>query len=97
MSDLTDRLEAEGSDLSLEAAKVLKAQYHRATNAEYMKQAYLELLGPKGLEVALMWAKKGVNRVHHDWQPSAYEELDGEGRAQFILDAEVAPKKLMNF
>ena len=74
----------------------LKMQMRRATDAEYMCNAYMQMLGPKGLEVAEMWSKKGVRRVHHSWGPDAHK-MTGEERAQFILDVEKAPKTPLDF
>jgi hypothetical protein len=64
------------------------------TDAQYMLRAYMQMLGPKGLQVAEMWLKNGVRRVHFDWGPEAYR-MTGEERAQFILDLENAPKTLI--
>lgn len=58
-----------------------------ATGRRYMMEAYRNMLGPKGLEVAAAWEAKRVHRVHYDWGPKA-GEMSGEERAQFILDME---------
>lgn len=67
-------------------------QMRRATNAEYMAAAYRNMLGPKGLEVAAMWERAHVNRVHFDWGPDALK-LSGEQRAETILAMSVAPSR----
>lgn len=64
------------------------------TDARYMNMAYMQMLGPIGLQVAEMWLNNGVKRVHFDWGPEAYR-LTGEERAKFILDMENAPKTLI--
>lgn len=87
MSSIVDRLEADGSELSLEAAKALRAQYRRATDAEYLKSAYRQMLGPTGKMVAENWEKRGVSRVHFSWGDNAHT-LSGEERAQVILDVD---------
>lgn len=62
-------------------------------DADYMKYAYYNMLGPKGREVVKMLEEKRVSRVHFDWGPDAFKDFDGEGRAQFILDVETSPKQ----
>lgn len=62
----------------------LKKQIRRATNAEYMLEAYYNMLGPKGREVADNWRKEGTRRVHYSWGPKA-REMTGEQRAEYIL------------
>lgn len=57
-----------------------------ATDHRYMKEAYREMLGPIGLEVAKAWDKRGVTRQHTSWGPDAFTTLDGEGRAKVLLD-----------
>lgn len=68
-----------------EAQTEIKKQRHRATNAEYMAEAYRNMLGPNGLAVAKMWDEKGTTRVHYSWGPKAFTDMDGEARAAFIL------------
>lgn len=60
-----------------------------AEDRRYMMDAYHSMLGPKGLAVAACWDAKGVKRVHHSWGPDA-ALMDGEGRAQVLLDWEAA-------
>lgn len=66
----------------------------RTTDLKYMLQAYRNMLGPKGLEVAAMWEAKGVLRVHHDWTGAGFE-LTGEQRAEEVLAWEAAPRRLV--
>lgn len=82
IADLTERLER--------AEKEIAKQRRRATDAEYMGAAYHNMLGPKGREVADMWSQKGVQRIHIDWDTGAFE-VDGEKRAEVILEWENAP------
>lgn len=58
-----------------------------ATDRLYMMQAYYNMLGPKGREVADAWAAKGLIRTHVDWGPDA-AELTGEERAAVLLRVE---------
>jgi len=67
-------------------------QVHRATNAEYFKLAYRNMLGEKGEEVAKKWAESGVTRVHFDWGPEAHK-LTGEERAAEILKIDTAVRR----
>lgn len=65
-----------------------------ATDRLYMMQAYRNMLGEKGLEVAAMWDRAGVLRFHMDWTAEG-RLLTGEERAQQILDIEKLPKRLI--
>lgn len=66
------------------------SRYRRiATDRQYMIDALVSMLGPKAFQVWQQWQERGVQRVHHDWGPEAYK-LDGEGRAQVLLDFEAA-------
>lgn len=65
-----------------------------ATDRQYMMEAYRNMLGGKGLEVATMWEKTHVMRVHFDWADGA-AALTGEQRAEFILGLEKAPTRLV--
>jgi hypothetical protein len=56
-----------------------------------MINALYELLGPKAKEIADIWDRSGMVRVHHSWGPNA-ANLTGEERAQVLLDLENAPK-----
>lgn len=80
---LLDRIEA------LEANE--KAQRRRATDAEYMVEALVNMLGPNALKVWQGWQGKGVQRVHFSWGPEA-GQLSGEERAATILNWEEAAK-----
>jgi len=60
-----------------------------STDRLYMIHALVSLLGPKALQVWRQWQGKSVQRIHHDWGPEAHN-LDGEGRAQVLLDFEAA-------
>jgi len=60
-----------------------------AADRAYMMQAYRNMLGPKALDVAEMWDRKGVFRQHTTWGPEAIA-LTGEERAQVLLDVESA-------
>lgn len=62
-----------------------------ATDRLYMMNAYRQMLGPNGRQVAAIWDAKGVLRQHTDWGPSAHL-LTGEERAQCHLDTEEAMK-----
>lgn len=75
-----DRLRAENERLRRERG-----------NALYMGEAYRQMLGPKGREVATMWEKQGVVRIHSSWAADPYS-LEGEDVAQIHLDFEAAPK-----
>lgn len=57
------------------------------TDALYTIEAYYNMLGPKGQEVADMWKKKNVQRMHFSWGPDA-NKMTGEERAEFILQSE---------
>lgn len=92
MSNLIDRLIEDGSDLCLEAVTEIKYQRNRATNAEYMQQAYYNMLGPVALKVASGWYENNVKRFHCSWGDEAYK-LSGEERAQAILDFQNAPSR----
>ncbi|WP_052194623.1 hypothetical protein [Aureimonas altamirensis] len=85
--DTIDALQArvEALDAELYRAKVV------ATDRSYMMDAYRAMLGPKGLEVAVMWEKQGVTRQHTSWGPDAWK-LSGEDRAGVLLDIEALPK-----
>ena len=79
----------------IEALEAERDKWHRrATDGVYMVNAYRNMLGPKGLEVAAMWEAKNTLRVHFDWQPEAWK-LTGEERAALILEWESAPKRAM--
>jgi hypothetical protein len=68
------------------------ARYNtRITDQKYMINALYELLGPKAKEIADIWDRSGMVRVHHSWGPNA-ANLTGEERAQVLLDLENAPK-----
>jgi hypothetical protein len=56
-----------------------------------MINALYELLGPKAKEIADIWDRSGMVRVHHSWGPEAVN-MTGEERAQVLLDFENAPK-----
>lgn len=86
MSELTKLLEAEGSPLSLEAAKALKSQYEKTLNAENLNEAFRSMLGENALKVLAIWESKKVTRTYHSWEDGAHL-LTGEQRAQAILDA----------
>lgn len=55
----------------------------------YLLPVYRDMLGPKGKQVADLWEKQGVQRVHFDWGPDA---PTGEERADFILSLNLAPR-----
>lgn len=65
----------------------VKRLKRKVTDHVYMLEAFYGMLGPKGREVADMWYRKGVQRIHFDWGQNA---PSGEERAQFILDLENA-------
>lgn len=65
-----------------------------ATDRAYLMQAYHDMLGPKGREVAALWREKGVTRVHFDWGPDGLARA-GEDRAAIILDLEKASCRLV--
>jgi hypothetical protein len=67
-----------------------------ATDRKYMLEAYRNMLGPKGLEVATIWERQGVTRQHTSWGPDAYS-LSGEERAQVLLDVQTAVSVPMDF
>lgn len=67
-----------------------------ATDRKYMLEAYRNMLGPKGLEVATMWERQGVTRQHTSWGPDAYS-LSGEERAQVLLDVQTAVSVPLDF
>lgn len=75
-----------------EAEKVIANERRRATDAEYMAQAYRNMLGETGMKVANMWRDKGIRRVHFSWAERA-EKLTGEERAKHILEWEYAPSR----
>lgn len=68
-----------------------RKQLRRANDAEYMRNAYRQMLGPKGREVANGWDADGVKRVHTSWGPDAVN-LDGEGVAAVHLQMREAAK-----
>lgn len=74
-----------------ELTKEKDALQRVATDRRYMLDAYRNMLGETGLEVAQMWGEKHVLRVHFSWGPDA-AAMTGEQRAQVILDMEAAPK-----
>lgn len=74
----------------------LKQAQRRIADRDYMLNAYLAMLGPKGRAVAQMWRDKGVMRQHTSWGPEA-ASLSGEERAQVLLDVEAAPKTPLDF
>lgn len=55
-----------------------------AADRSYMIEAYRNMLGEKGLEVAKAWDEKGMVRCHFDWGPDGLK-MTGEQRAEFIL------------
>jgi len=69
----------------------LKAERRRATDAEYMRDAYRRMLGPKGQQVVAAWDAAGLTRIHVSWGPDA-ASLDGEGIAQAHIDMAEAAK-----
>jgi len=83
-----EQLEARVKSLEVDVAKWKRI----ATDRSYMMNAYILMLGPIGLKVAEMWARKGMQRFHADWTTEAYK-MTGEERAQTILDWEAAPKR----
>jgi len=68
---------------------------HELANAEYMIEALVDMLGPKGLEVWSLWQKNNIKRVHYSWGPKAHE-LTGEERASIILDMENTQSRFVN-
>lgn len=70
-----------------EQEELIKRINRLSTDRMYTILAYYNMLGEKGRQVADMWEKKGVKRVHFSWGPEAYKK-SGEERAQFILDLE---------
>jgi len=62
-----------------------------AADKQYMLDAIIPMLGPKGQEVVQMWHDKGVKRIHVDWGPEGIK-TSGEERAQLHLDFEEAMK-----
>lgn len=89
--DLLTLAREQRAELKMLRAEVAK-QRKRATDAEYMGEAYFNMLGETGLKVANMWREKNITRVHFDWGPDA-KKLTGEQRAQFILDIEESAKR----
>jgi hypothetical protein len=59
------------------------------------QSALIHMLGPKGLEVWELWQKNRVKRVHFYWGDEA-DTLDGEGRAEVILEWDKAIKTKMD-
>lgn len=82
-----DTLQARVEALEAERKRLTRL----ATDRSYMMEAYRSMLGPKGLEVAVMWEKQGVTRQHTSWGPEAWK-ASGEDRAGWLLDIEAAPK-----
>lgn len=83
-------LEQQNAELALN----LRVMTKLATDRAYFMEAYRNMLGEKGLEVAKMWDDKRVQRVHFSWGPEGFE-MTGEERAQHILDWENAPRTIL--
>ncbi len=96
IDDLNSRSLAspDGDELLAEAAGKIKQLLREKTDAQYMLHAYYNMLGPTGLKVANKWMDWGVRRIHFDWGPEA-GVMSGEERAQFILDIEKAPSRIV--
>lgn len=56
-----------------------------ATDRQYMIEAIVPMLGPKGRDVWDGWQKSGVQRVHYTWGPEG-AKTSGEERAQLHLE-----------
>lgn len=65
-----------------------------STDRLYFMEAYRNMLGPNGLAVAKMWDDNRVKRVHFSWGWEA-SSMSGEERAQYILDLELAPRRVI--
>lgn len=81
------RAEAAESRLA-KAAEERDEARRLAADRSYMLDAYLNMLGENGLKVAEMWKANGVQRLHFEWGPKAWE-LTGEQRAEMILDIDL--------
>lgn len=76
----------------MKAEEIEKAKLRRrVTDGAYMLEAYRQMLGEKGREVAKMWADKGLVRQHSSWTVDPYS-LAGEEIARIHLEWEAAPK-----
>lgn len=79
--------------LELDAEKAESKRLRRlATDNAYMRDSYHAMLMPTGLKVAEMWKAQGVQRQHTSWGDNAWL-LNGEERAQCILDWDAAPRR----
>lgn len=75
--------------------RVLKTEIRARTDALYMLQAVVQMLGPIGRRVWKMWQDRGVVRQHTSWNPEFLAKATGEEVAQAHLDIEAAPKTLI--
>lgn len=60
-------------------------------DGHYMMEAYRQMLGPKGRQVAKLWADQGIIQQHSSWTVDPYS-LTGEDVAGIHLAFEAAPK-----
>jgi hypothetical protein len=88
------RIQAEEQIETLNRA--IQKQMRRATDAEYMAEAYRRMLGPKGRQVAQMWEDQHVTRIHTDFGRGA-AVMSGEDIASMYLDLETCEKTPMTF
>ena len=72
----------------------LRSLRRTTTDRQYMLEAVVQMLGPKGRQVWEMWQTSGVERVHTSWGPDA-AKLSGEQIAELHLKLEAAPKQLI--
>ncbi len=94
--DQMKRVEAALQSTTEQSARVAELEsenstLRRKTTGRYMIDALVQMLGPKALQVWRHWQAQGVERFHASWGPDAVN-LDGEGRAQVILDMEAASR-----
>ena len=92
---LARKAEAMESEMAEKDAEIERLR-RVAADRSYMMQAYRNMLGPKGLDVAEMWERQGVTRHHTTWGPEAIA-LTGEERAQALLDVFSAKSEPLDF